>query len=409
MIFWIAIVALCTAVAVLLSFAAVRGRGRDASVSAYDIKVYRDQLGEVERDAERGVIAPEDAERTRTEISRRILAADRAGQGAPAADQTPRSLTLALLAGIGILFAGSVALYARIGAPLYPDMPIAQRIMDAHAYRENRPRQGAAVAAARAAGRVPVPGEVDPSYAELMERLRASVADRPGDLRGLVLLARNEAELGNFDAAAAAQYKLVEVKGDTATADDLARLAEILIVCAGGYVSPEAETQLARALQRDENHGLARYYTGLMYAQTGRPDIAFGTWKALLEEGGDTTWNAAIRSEIGELAVMAGVRYSPPTSPAIRGPELTDIEAAADMSAEDRDTMIRGMVGRLSDRLANEGGSADEWAQLIAALGVLGETERARAIWTEAEGVFEGREAELAALRAAASGAGVVE
>jgi len=39
--------------------------------------VFRDQLAEVERDAARGLMAPEDAARARTEISRKILDADR--------------------------------------------------------------------------------------------------------------------------------------------------------------------------------------------------------------------------------------------------------------------------------------------------------------------------------------------
>ena len=50
--------------------------------------------------------------------------------------------------------------------------------------------------------------------------------------------------------------------------------------------------------------------------------------------------------------------------------------------------MIRGMVAGLADRLATEGGSADEWARLISAYGVLQETEKAQAIWSEAQTVF---------------------
>ena len=40
------------------------------------LKVYRDQLAEVERDVTRGVLSASDAARVRTEVSRRILAAD---------------------------------------------------------------------------------------------------------------------------------------------------------------------------------------------------------------------------------------------------------------------------------------------------------------------------------------------
>ena len=77
------------------------------------------------------------------------------------------------------------------------------------------------------------------------------------------------------------------------------------------------------------------------------------------------------------------------------------------MSAEDRKEMIRGMVERLSDRLATEGGPPEDWARLISALGVLGETERARAIWTEAQAGFRRHHAALKTVNDAAVNAGL--
>jgi len=79
------------------------------------------------------------------------------------------------------------------------------------------------------------------------------------------------------------------------------------------------------------------------------------------------------------------------------------------MDAEDQQAMIRGMVQRLSDRLASEGGSATEWAQLISALGILGDTDQARAIWAEAQAVFASDPAGLEQVRAGAQRAGVTE
>jgi cytochrome c-type biogenesis protein CcmH len=83
--------------------------------------------------------------------------------------------------------------------------------------------------------------------------------------------------------------------------------------------------------------------------------------------------------------------------------------AAQDMSEEDRAAMIGGMVSSLSERLANEGGPPEEWAQLIRALGVLGETERAAAIWGEAQEVFAASDAAISTIRSAARAAGVAE
>ncbi|MBD3764142.1 MAG: c-type cytochrome biogenesis protein CcmI, partial [Rhodobacterales bacterium] len=81
----------------------------------------------------------------------------------------------------------------------------------------------------------------------------------------------------------------------------------------------------------------------------------------------------------------------------------------ADMTEEERQAMIRSMVDGLAERLATEGGGAQDWARLIGALGVLGDTDRARTIWAEAQGVFADRPEDLAAVRAAARQAGVAE
>ena len=77
------------------------------------------------------------------------------------------------------------------------------------------------------------------------------------------------------------------------------------------------------------------------------------------------------------------------------------------MSAEDRQQMIRGMVEGLSDRLATTGGTPQEWARLIGALTVLNQTERAQAIYAEAQEVFAEVPEALATITAAAKQAGL--
>ena len=81
-----------------------------------------------------------------------------------------------------------------------------------------------------------------------------------------------------------------------------------------------------------------------------------------------------------------------------------DMAAAADMDPEAQAAMIRSMVEGLSDRLASQGGTAEEWAQLISALVVLGEEDRASAILGEAREVFAGQEEALATIEAAGAG-----
>jgi len=69
--------------------------------------------------------------------------------------------------------------------------------------------------------------------------------------------------------------------------------------------------------------------------------------------------------------------------------------------------MIQSMVTSLSNRLANEGGTVNEWARLIRALGVLGETANASKIWKEAQTIFGRNSSDIEILREAARAAKV--
>ena len=412
--FWLIISALAFAIAALLALAILRGRTGDEPPAAYDLRVYRDQLKEVERDLARGVIGPDDAERIRAEVSRRILAADAQLQKGLQEGAQPKSLamTAAALSRL-VMMGGSILVYMQLGAPGYPDMSLASRIDAAQDARENRISQAEAEAKVPAGATVQAPS---PDFIRLMEQLRAAVAERPRDLQGAVLLARNEAALGNFAAAHKAQARVLSIKGDQATAEDYVDYADMMILAAGGYVSPEAEAALRAALTRDPQNGPARYYVGLLQAQTGRPDVAFRTWEAALQDGpADAPYVLAIRAQIEDMAFRAGVRNFtlPPQgdAPAVaeRGPSAEDIQNAEGMSAEERMEMIRTMVQSLSDRLALEGGNASEWARLIGALGVLGDERQARLIWEESQSIFWDSPEGLAEVNEAARRAGLTE
>jgi cytochrome c-type biogenesis protein CcmH len=246
---------------------------------------------------------------------------------------------------------------------------------------------------------VGAPGIDEVAVVKQVVELVASVTDIRARAQRLAALHR---EL----AAAEAQARIIALRGAAARAEDYAGLADLYVLATDGYVSPEAEAAVNAALARDPANGTARFYLGLMWAQTGRPDLAFRIWKALLEDGPEEApWIPPIRDQIAFLAAAAGVNYTPPG--ALKGPTAGDMAAAAAMSAEDRMGMIRGMVEQLSDRLASEGGSVEEWARLISSLGVLGEKDRARTAWEAAQKAFAGQDSALDALRQAAEQAGV--
>lgn len=403
--FWIfaALMALVTALAILAPFR--RGHaGPEIAPAAYDLRIYRDQLREVERDLQRGVISAEDAERLRTEIGRKVLEADRAAaKSAPAGAGRAHLFSAAalLVATVAVVF----AIYDRLGAPTLPDQPLSLRVAEAEARYRSRPSQ----AEAERDAPQPTPVTPEPEYAALIERLREAVAQRPDDPEGQALLARHEAQLGNLLAAKQAQTARVAALGDRAPAQDHALLAALMVEAAGGLISAEAEAEISAALQRDPRNGQARYMAGLLQAQNGRPDRAFPIWRDLLETSPpDSPWLLPIRAVIPELAWLAGQPdYVAPAPAALPGPDADAMAAANDMTEAERAEMIQGMVERLEDRLATEGGTPDEWARLISALAVLGQPDRAKLILTEARGHFADVPEALAMVNAAAAQAGL--
>lgn len=482
MLFWI-IAAMLTLLTLGLLLPPLLWPGREeAMADATDLDIYRDQMRELERDIERGVIAGDEAERARTEIARRLLAADKAG---PRATGTaPMALTrgAAVVAALGVL--GLTGwLYWTHGSPGAEDQPRAARLAEADALRRDRP--GQLELEAQVTEYFSAPIQVAPDELELIEQLRQVVPENPDDLRGWQLLAVFEARMQDYDAAAAAQARVIALKGADATdedrfslaanlfiaangavspdlaaiiadlapgredqvalyralaraarevghfiaatraqeralaamgedgrrTEDLVRLLDYMVAATDGTISPEAETIAARVLQEDPENIPAMFYMGKLYADIGRYDQAFRAWRRVLEEGDpDTFYVTYARQVIGDVAWMAGVDYEPPQGAAPpRGPSAEDMAAAAEMSAEDRAAMIEGMVANLSNRLATEGGPAPDWAQLINALGVLGRTDEAQAIYDEALGVFAADPAALDMLREAGRSAGVAE
>lgn len=395
--FWLAAGGITFAAFVLL-MQALRRTPAESDDGA-SLKVYRDQLTEVDRDLARGLISAPEADRVRTEVSRRLLDADRARNASPvAATARAQGPAVAL---IGVLLMAASGGYFWLGAPGYPDLPLVKRLAMAEQTYQTRPAQ----AEAEAAAPPETTADFDPEFLDLMTKLRAAVAARPADPQGLTLLVRNETMMGNYKAARAAQEQLLAVLGDKAGAADHLSLAQSMIAAAGGYVSPQAEVQLMRTLELDPANGLARYFSGLMFAQNGRPDRTFALWEPLLAESpADAPWLEPIKASLADVAERAGIKYRPADA---KGPDAAAMAAAGEMTPEDRQEMIKGMVAQLETRLTDEGGPLEEWLKLINAVSALGEPERAQAAVTAAKAAFAGDEAALASITDAAAAAGL--
>jgi cytochrome c-type biogenesis protein CcmH len=297
-----------------------------------------------------------------------------------------------------ILGLGGSVIYQEFGAPGYANISQNQRIKNADKLIKGRATQEQLLAL-----RIDEPSLITPegNYGELVQKLRRKVADRPTDLEGLKLLTGIETKIGNIDEAVKSQRQLLQLLGNNASDLDFFNYADLLINQVDGVVSPQADKALRSALKINPQNGGAKYYIGLMLAQNDRPDLALRLWKQLLNKDDMVSpWVPLIRADIERLAILAGdTKFELPAIKSLPGPTSKDIENASEMSEGERKEMIQGMVSRLSERLSTEGGSPNEWARLINALGILGEFENANSVWVEAKTIFKGSPNALKILR----------
>jgi cytochrome c-type biogenesis protein CcmH len=360
---WIAIALVAAAALAMLLPPLLRRGPQDGPRAAYDARIYRDQLAEVERDAARGVITGAEAEAARTEIARRLLAADdEAKAEAPQESRRTRSPIAALAVGLGVP-ALALAIYLAGGAPGLP---------------------GRAPDAVTAGGA----GNMEALVAELGEKLKS----RPDDARGWALYARSLASLGRMAEAVPAFTRAASL--DPENADVQSQLGEALSFAAGGTVTPRAAEAFGRALAIDAQEPRARYYLGLADRQAGRPRAALDRWLALETDApADAPWRGVLTDRIAEVAAelqlddaaLAALRRkaaegaAPQAAKAPPGPGAADLEAAQSMSPEERSEMIRGMVGRLAERMKESPDDVAGWERLARSYRVLGEAGKARA------------------------------
>ena len=383
MLIWVLLAGM-TAVAVSIVLIPALRRRTDASATteAGEVAVYRDQLAEIDRDLEAGLVGTVEAEAARVEISRRILRIGRHPEGAVIGAATGGASKLPIVAAILVpIVAGG--LYARLGRPAQPDAPLADRRAEAVA----------------PAGQ---------SIEELVAKVEAHLAAEPNDTKGWDVLAPTYMRLGRFDLAAAAWRNAIRTGGPTERR--LNELGRSLVAAADDdTISPEARAAFEKSLEIEPKGVLPRFFLAAALSQDGRKQEAVAAWKALVAmANGDEPWLADARRALADAeADLTGKPAEPPPPPAAGsapGPSAADVQAAAQMSPEERAKMIETMVGRLQERLATSGGSIDDWERLIRAQKLLGRLDDARVSLDRARAAVAGDAAALARIEALTTG-----
>jgi cytochrome c-type biogenesis protein CcmH len=249
MVFW-TLLALMTAAAVFTVLWPL-SREPHAAGEAAGLAVYRDQLTEIESDRARGFLPTSEAEAARIEVSRRLLGAAEVTSPKPKPSLANRRIaSLVALFGIPAL---SLSLYFYLGAPEFPDAPLAARKA------------------------LPVERQ---DIGMLIGRMEERLDQNPEHGAGWELIAPIYMRAGRTGDAIAAQERAIRILGPTPARE--VALGEYLRI-ASGRISAEAKAAFERALALDDKTPPALFYLGLEAEQRGDAAEAKKFWSRIVE------------------------------------------------------------------------------------------------------------------------------
>jgi cytochrome c-type biogenesis protein CcmH len=370
----LAIAALCLGTLALLVLPLLRIPSRQiSSRAAFDVRVYRDQLAEIDRDAARGLLGPAEAEAARAEVKHRLLSVvDAAEQTRQASAPAQERRRRALPASIALLLpATAIGLYLALGEPTVPDQPIAER--------RTRDMLSAGASAEQVA-----------SLADATARLEKRLENRPEDAAGWFLLGRSYLTMRQYPEAMRAFGRAQQLAPDQP--DIIEAYVEAAIANNGGRIDKNAHEALHRLLALEPTNPKAPFLLALERAQNGDLAGAVQGWSELLASAPpDAPWVPTVLDHLNRAAAQAGIALpSAKSADGAPAPSATskqqaglpkisaeDVTTAEQMVPEDRQRMVRGMVERLASRLADHPDDIDGWRRLARAWEVLDEPEKA--------------------------------
>lgn len=376
--FFVFAVPLAMAAALLIAAPLWRRGKEHAGRADFDLAVFRDQLAEIDRDAERGLLGSAEAETARLEVQRRILAVG--GERAEKSSAPAGGRVLVYAAAIAAPLAAAIV-YAVVGTPGMPDFPFAQR---------SAARTAVAGGDAEARLREQIP-DLDAAVERLAQRLK----NQPDDMRGWMMLGRTYMTLGRHAEAATAFATARRAGGG---ADAALQQAEALMADSPDAVPPEAAKLLEEVVAATPGSITGHYYLGLAKGQRGDFRGAAQEFADVVALSPlDAEWLPSVKEQLGFAANEAKIspdslapspvvqmilKQSPPKTAEPAAPA-----GAADGTAApaDQQEMIRGMVERLAQRLKENPNDADGWRMLARSYEVLGETDKAKEALAKAD------------------------
>ncbi|EJB03565.1 cytochrome c-type biogenesis protein CcmI [Rhizobium leguminosarum bv. trifolii WSM597] len=348
MLFWILVAVLTAVVAAVLLYPLLRGAKAAENIRAGEAAVYRDQLRELDRDLNGGLITPEEADYARAEIGRRLIAVSGGEpEEAPKPARHHRFTEAFVLLVLPLL---GLCLYLTTGRPNLPSQPLEARL-------EN-------------------PGN---DMAVLIVKAERHLAESPDDGKGWDVLAPIYLRTMRVNDAQLAYRNAIRLLGPSPARLD--GLAETLMAVSEGVVTEETRQVLEQSLTLEPDNPRARFYVALSMEQAGRRDEARQAFEALAKQSpADAPWLPLVNQHIAmNGSAPAGADQAAPDADtaAPGNPTQEDVAAAQSMNAGDRQQMIRGMVQSLDAKLSADPNNFEGWVRLVRSYAVLNDKDRA--------------------------------
>lgn len=390
MLLWVIFAGLTALVLFALLRPLASGGASDESRAAFDATVYRDQLGEVESDHERGLIGEADAEAARIEIARRLLATDAEERGS--VRQQARAPAKAVAVGLAVILPLlALGVYLVYGSPRLPDQPLVARLQ--------------------------APAS-DKNLEALVARVETRLRAHPDEGEGWDAIAPVYMGWHRYADAAEAFRQATLLLGESPKR--LAGYGQALVLANDGVVSEDARVALERASALDPDLIQPKLLLIIAKEQDGQLTAAIEAWRTLIASApADAPWRKLVEERMAQdearlagpgpdksvpdqLAATAG---TPPQGKGAPTPE--DIAAAQSMNPADRQGMIERMVKGLADRLTQNSDDLAGWLKLVRAYSVLDRKDDAVKALERAKTQFSGDAAALGQLDALAAELGL--
>ena len=367
MIFWVASVVILLGVLIAIIVPITRARAN--SSHEYNATIYYDQLNEIKRDLDRGLLSPLDGEALKAEIEKRLetneknITAEATNKQKKPSSRIP--IVMALLMA-GVIPFMSYGLYFYLGSPEKKDLPFAKRKLVSSVDTANV------------------------KINNLVKTLRERLNQNPNQLKGWILLGKSLVNLNRFSDASKAFKRALRIAPNRAEIAVL--VAETELMAKDGKFSQEVRYffKMAQKLNRREHKAL--YYLGLDAFLTQKYSVAIQYWVDLISVSPiGAPWLDSVRerlmvaSKAGHLEISSFTSRLEPIQQRSNNaqqspqPNLTqeDIKSANDMSEKERENFIRSMVEQLAERLKSQPEDLMGWRRLARSYRVLGEMQKA--------------------------------